>query len=903
MAQLFLYVDPSSGKYVYYDTATSKKSISDNVPTQADITLSYNSLYLKPGVTSPDPVTGLYTYVDSETGNMVVTPNPLATSINQIIKTASVESAPATTDAKKGDSKTEDKKLDGTSSDEDSGDSENVQPPEKVKADNIQEAGTNDVSVRTYNPLRDFSSVTYKIGFYALTPDAYNAYFDNNNKWNLKDLSLIAQSGGSANEVGQNRNKYFDLDFYIDDLEIVTLTNAKETGFSGNQQSFRFKVYEPYGLTFPSRLVQAEKDIQQQANISHDITNQLTALACHFLIVVRFYGYDKNGDVITTTADTNPSNVDDTAAFERAFPVVIKKFNFKLDNKVTVYDIEAVMANQQIGYGAKRGIIKAGATIKADTVGNALDSSTNENTDKAIKGLVQALNDEQTELTKGKNPQQAIADTYAVVFEDNSSIADALIVEKNWLKSTAPMAFSANESGVNVKLEESAKGKIVDKKVRDISIPPGTTILTAIDQIITQSTYTLDALKAIDSEETQQPQENDDPTTVNPNPSQLYWYHVTPQARVIDWDSKRNDFAYAITYLIQKYEVPYVRSVSIGNTTSYKGPSKKYWYYYTGKNTEILNYEQQYNMLYFNTASMSSDVETKTSKNDSTPNTPTTGRDANPTGLAAGAFELPNTIKTFLYSPGDQIHAQIKILGDPDYLMTTVSGSKEEAFKKWRGEDATINPSSGQVFIEVDFNQVEDYDPDTGLMKPNHNIAFWDYPPEIQKVTKGAMVYMLIKVTSHFTKGMFTQELKTVLPNFPNISSSDSSTSQRGKAADSANQSDAETARLTRQNTQASIPPVVKSLESGNGPTQIPTGGLENIANQAKAAAGAASSTVSSAYDIMGNATGLSANDDAGASNSASTVKPDNSRGFFSNLFTPNPNMRGRGAVRTYSNK
>ena len=308
-------------------------------------------------------------------------------------------------------------------------------------------------------------------------------------------------------------------------------------------------------------------------------------------------------------------------------------------------------------------------------------------------------------------------------------------------------------------------------------------------------------------------------------------------------------------------------------------------------------------MLYFNTASMSSDVETKTSKNDSTPNTPTTGRDANPTGLAAGAFELPNTIKTFLYSPGDQIHAQIKILGDPDYLMTTVSGSKEEAFKKWRGEDATINPSSGQVFIEVDFNQVEDYDPDTGLMKPNHNIAFWDYPPEIQKVTKGAMVYMLIKVTSHFTKGMFTQELKTVLPNFPNISSSDSSTSQRGKAADSANQSDAETARLTRQNTQASIPPVVKSLESGNGPTQIPTGGLENIANQAKAAAGAASSTVSSAYDIMGNATGLSANDDAGASNSASTVKPDNSRGFFSNLFTPNPNMRGRGAVRTYSNK
>jgi hypothetical protein len=184
-------------------------------------------------------------------------------------------------------------------------------------------------------------------------------------------------------------------------------------------------------------------------------------------------------------------------------------------------------------------------------------------------------------------------------------------------------------------------------------------------------------------------------------------------------------------------------------------------------------------------------------------------------------------------------------------------------------------------------------------MKPNHNIAFWDYPPEIQKVTKGAMVYMVVKVTSHFTKGIFTQEIKTVLPNFPNISSGDSASSERGSVA-TPDQSDAETARLTRQNAKTNPPAaqaIKNGIQSGNGPTQIPTGGLENIANQAKpSVAGAASSA---AYDIMGNATGMSADDDAGASSSP-VVKPDNSRSFFSNILTP---QKGRGAIRSYSNK
>jgi hypothetical protein len=688
--------------------------------------------------------------------------------------------------------------LDGSSADDNSGNSpgnkkdysiytgetpaSNVTTPsnKSTSATSTKPATASPEGGRLDNPLGDFSSVTYKLSLYALSPDDYNTYYTNNDgKWKLTNLNLIAQSGGSSSENNQTINPNFDgLDFYIDDLEIVTLTNAKESGYAGAQAGFKFKIFEPYGLTFPSRLVKAETEIQKNAKINRDIKNQIQALACHFLLVVRFYGYDVSGNIITSASTGSASNIDDTAAFERAFPIMITKFSFKLNNKVTEYDIDAVMAAQQIALGAKRGRTPHEITIKADTVGNALDST--KSTVAGISGLVQVLNEAQKNLVtptkKGDKPSQEIADEYSIIFADkNSDLANALIADKEYLKSNSPMSFSVTESGYNVKLSESAKAKEVQKQVREISIPTNVPITQAIDQIIAQSDYTHKALKAIDKEQVQPTQEGGSTDTINPTPKELYWYNISTTNTVKNWDHLRNDYAYKITYIIQKYKVPYIRSVAVGQTSSYPGPSKRYYYYYTGKNSEILSYEQQYNLLYFNAGALSSDAATTPNSNDTTATKKVAGVNASVTGKLSGALDQHNTIRTFLYSPGDQINAQIKILGDPDYLMTGLSGVT--------GADTSINPNVGQIFIEVDFNQVEDYDTSTGLMTPNHDIQFWDYSDAIQKQTNGAMVYMLIKVTSHFSRGSFTQDLKTVIPNFPNIDTSSQSNKQRQDSA------------------------------------------------------------------------------------------------------------------------
>lgn len=618
---------------------------------------------------------------------------------------------------------------------------------------------------RQYNPLSKFSSVTYRISLYAITPDAYNNFYTQG-KWITKNLELIVQSAGINDTADAPRNEFFKLDYYIDNLEIVTKTNAKETQTAGNQSDFKFQIFEPYGMSFPTRLVEAEIKLQQKANIKRDIKHQIQALNSPFLLVVRFYGYDANGNIVNTPVDanndTNYTKTDTSAAFERAFPVFITKFGFRLENKVTVYDVQAKLINEQAGLGIKRGIFKTGKTVTADTVENALFNGKD--------GLLDQLNQEQDTLSKkidGKenSDQQNIPDVYKIVFQEGSGIGDASLVTKgNFVKEYAPMCSIDDVNQVNIRTA-TTKGSVVEKNKRTIKIAEGTPILAAIDQIIKQSSYVTDSMTVLDVEEVEPTQENDD-TYSKQKSVALYWYNVRPHAKIIGFDKKRQDFAYEITYVIQRYRIPYVRSLVLDKSISYYGPHKIYNYWYTGKNTEVLSYDVQYNMLYLNIAAMSSEVA-GTNTTDTTPVTPLGAQNSDPTNKLPGTLELTNSITTNLYSPGDKIKSQIKILGDPDFLMPAEASGVEETFQTWYGPDYSINASSGQVYIEIGFNQVEDYSDQTGIMKPNGNIKFWDYPPEIEKQAKGRMIYMVIQVTSKFNRGVFTQDLKTVIPDFP----------------------------------------------------------------------------------------------------------------------------------------
>ena len=54
-----------------------------------------------------------------------------------------------------------------------------------------------------------------------------------------------------------------------------------------------------------------------------------------------------------------------------------------------------------------------------------------------------------------------------------------------------------------------------------------------------------------------------------------------------------NDFVYKTTYIIQPYLTPAVLSSYSKIVTRYYGPYKRYDYWFTGKNSDIINFEQE----------------------------------------------------------------------------------------------------------------------------------------------------------------------------------------------------------------------------------------------------------------------------------------------------------------------
>jgi hypothetical protein len=303
---------------------------------------------------------------------------------------------------------------------------------------------------------------------------------------------------------------------------------------------------------------------------------------------------------------------------------------------------------------------------------------------------------------------------------------------------------------------------------RQIVFPSGITIIQAIDMIIKQSQYLESALKQLSVATVESSNE-----TINQNPTRyLKWYNIGTEVETIGYDEEQKDFSYKIKYVIQPYETPVMLSAYANKTTPYYGPHKRYDYWFTGKNSEILKYEQKMDNTFFNTV-----LPTKTD-----PESSATGGDTDiplkkniPQGQAKqnginNGKEAENSIITSLYDPSAYATAKIQILGDPDFLMQTNPVSDAAIYNQFYGVDGyTINPNGGQVFIEINFKEPTDYNNNTGLMNINESIVFWKYPGSVQaEIDKrgGGVSYMLVKCTSTFSGGKFIQDLEANINTF-----------------------------------------------------------------------------------------------------------------------------------------
>jgi hypothetical protein len=227
------------------------------------------------------------------------------------------------------------------------------------------------------NILGQFASYTYCISWYLLTPDQYNKL--QTGKKDTSGWQLLMQSGGAPTQTAgttattPGRNQYFDLDYYLDDLEIDSLVPLKGTRMAHTATDIKFKVVEPNGVTLIQNLYRAVNDLYKQAppsgtaNTSSTTPNYVMAQYC---VAVRFYGYDENG--VPAQIKGQRSTTDPLAAVEKFYPFVISNIRFRMANRAIEYEVQGRPMGQFYNLSQDRGTIPFNFELSGETVKDVL---------------------------------------------------------------------------------------------------------------------------------------------------------------------------------------------------------------------------------------------------------------------------------------------------------------------------------------------------------------------------------------------------------------------------------------------------------------------------------------------------------------------------------------------------
>lgn len=777
---------------------------------------------------------------------------------------------------------------------------------------------------RLKNPLGALSSYTYQLSLYMITPDALDMFIDSGgkdiNRLGVQSVNalgpnisnsqvtagayIVAQSGG-VNLAEEQRAPSFGFDYGIDNLSFEII-GPKENGSAAAQIDFKFQITEPLGFSFISNLKRAadaikdytnkvrklqaskkkenaannrqnnkKKNGRQDANnsaqggaLSGNATktgsgNPENPTKNFFILGIRFYGYNASGKLVRgtdTTASTNiygavigeqeidPGN-SGYALFERFYPISINEMKTTVDGRATVYNIKAQSYNLN-ALGTKRGIVNNDTKITATTVGEAFDK------------LMARLNKEQKKLnvsSDGYTYDIKYASSYDADRIRNSRIVSKADLDKyKWPGSGAKNTKESN-SGT-----ETNKGNKPKNNARDITINRGTPILQAINQIIAQSSFLEDALKTVFTTALEPDQEKEDlPALDNSGKKTIEWYHCTPDLKSPVWDDEKADWMYDIDYVLNVYDTPVLDTAYTNPGKKYYGPHKRYEYWYTGTNTEVIKYQQVLNNNYYTTFlgdSFGADDKKKKADKQGGTNTPNasngSGNEAGVTtskvenqksgqprqGKQGNAMEAQNSYMTSLFDPSATATAKVEILGDPDWMMSitpprgkksksdtspivnpVVRGSNESTvYSKFYGNDGyTANPGSGQVFFEIDFKEAVDYKSDgrniatkdgsgvsgaPGTLSINNSILFWKDPKSVSKLVKG-ISYQMTKCTCNFSNGSFKQVLEGVINTFGDSGSNDDGKAREQRSSNRASNSGANRGSNTATTTKKGMKP------------------------------------------------------------------------------------------------
>lgn len=647
------------------------------------------------------------------------------------------------------------------------------------------------------NVLDKYYSYTYNVELQLLRPAEYKELLQT--KRPIVNGGLLIRSGGVPPSPGgsvsvtvggqtatvQTRNPFFSLDYYIDSLELSNLVTGKGTGSSNQNTKIKMTIIEPNGITLIENIAKA---VEQFCGIK----NYAASIYC---LTVTFYGYDENGVLQRAQNSDVNSSTDPYAVVTKYIPFIIDNISFSVGNNLTTYTLTGVPTGQDIGSGQARGSVPYNIEVSGSTVGQVLggdqgvttksstasdetlgkqfqtntnqsilntlqttggpsknsppkaDAATNQNTGTIVGGLMGALNEFQRKLVKDGIFQ--IADEYSIEFVDEEIRGARVKPILNSAYSNTPMT---NPDNARSALSETQS---MNPNQRIVGITAGMPIIQAIDLVIRNSSF-------IEQQQIRRVSEvTGDVVNESRNAKAFSWFKISIVSEQKNYDLKRNDYAYKIKFVVSLYQVKGLDSPWFP-TGNFTGVHKSYPYWFTGKNTQVLDYNINYNHTYRTTLSTA----------DSKPNTGTSDLQkirkywyAPRSGQSSqqaenGKNEPAANAAEFLYNQGDLGNSKIRIIGDPAWIMQgeIFAGVDSRAFiYSPYLPDGTINYDAGEILFEIVWIRNADYDLDSGLMAPQLDSKSY------RQTSKQSTVYKATQVTSYFQQGKFEQQLEGTL--------------------------------------------------------------------------------------------------------------------------------------------
>lgn len=222
----------------------------------------------------------------------------------------------------------------------------------------------------TGNVLSKYSNITYQLSWYLLPKNGLEILSRARTN-TLPGYYLLAQSGGaplaaaqpqtSATLINNNvqnsqfaetvgsagRNPNFDLDFYIDDLEIRTRYPGAGSTAAHSIVELGFSVTEPYGISLIPRLHKAVADSYRIDGINTE--NNFSYSRALYAMVIKFWGYRDDGTLERVVSQRG-------VPVEKLIPFNIVDLRFTQSSKQIEYKITGRSPASYINYGTERGV-------------------------------------------------------------------------------------------------------------------------------------------------------------------------------------------------------------------------------------------------------------------------------------------------------------------------------------------------------------------------------------------------------------------------------------------------------------------------------------------------------------------------------------------------------------------